>query len=73
MLGMCEDAVHDGCGLAGGKDVVDAEDVGAGEDGGGVGYGGGDLVGRVQHLRSETLRRAQGRSRGTRILGGLRR
>ena len=36
-----EDAVGDGGGFGGGADVVDAEDVGSGEDGGYVGGGGG--------------------------------
>ncbi len=36
-----KDAVGDGGGFDGGADVVDAEDVGSGEDGGYVGGGGG--------------------------------
>ncbi len=36
-----EDGVGYGCGFEGGEDVVDADDVGSGEDGGYVGCGGG--------------------------------
>ncbi len=42
MLSLCiEDAVGDGGGFGGGVYVVDAEDVGSGEDGGYIGSGGG--------------------------------
>jgi hypothetical protein len=42
---VAEDGVGDGGGVAGGADVVDAEDVGSGEDGGYIGGLGGDGAG----------------------------
>ena len=45
-----EDGVGDGCGFGGGVYVVDADEVGSGEDGGYVGGGGGVNPG----LRGET-------------------
>ena len=42
---MLKDRVGDGGGVAGCGDVMDAEDVGSGEDGGGVGCDGGVVAG----------------------------
>src|SRR6266704_6690261 len=50
----CEDAVGDDGGLVGWSDVVDAEDVGSSEDGGGVGDCRGELVARIPGLGGGT-------------------
>ena len=67
------DAVGDGSGFDGGTDVVGADDVGAGEDGGYVGGGGGleaVLYGGIRSVEQDSERRMLGEGMGEEAFAG---